>query len=430
MMKKRNPFLLLVLIVGIILLLTACKNSEVKAVEDQIAAIGEITESSYEKIVTARVAYDNLSEKDKALVSNYSSLEGFEKQYDQLMADKVDNLISQIGTINDNSLEAINAARSAFENLTKAQQGLVAQYGALIDAEKKYPEYIYKRTEEAFKALENANPEDIEKYEHAKKLYDLLTDKQKKQLTSDLNNELDPIQSALATRTSKLIEKITYTKGEPSPDELKQLHSATVAFLALSSSAQSKVTNLDQFKNALKEFTKYIDTREKTDKIYARSVFVEKCEEIPYEDLLTYPKSYKGKYIRVDIEIDELASGLFSGDSKAHVEGTDSQLLIKDNRAVKEPILKANEVLTIYGIFDGTKTITVTEDGSGWFGTNVFGSVVDKYDVPVIKFSYASNDNPAVIAGNNSRVNSLELNHEQEKLLLQLKEAAKQIVSA
>ena len=428
-MKKQRSLFLSVFFIGIIFLLTACKNSGVKAVEDQIAAINEITESSYESIVTARVAYEQLSEKDKALVSNYSILEESEKQYDQLMADKVDNLIAQIGTLNEDSLPSITAAREAYEKLTKTQQGLVMQHDVLIKAEKEYPQYIYNRAEEAVRALENANPDDIEKYELAEKLYALLTEEQRDLLRSSFSNELDPIQSALATRVCKLIEKITYTKGTPSNEELLQLSSAATAFLDLSPSARNAITNLEQLRKALKEFTKYIDTREKTDKVFARSVFLKKCEEIPYEDLLTYPKSYKGKYVQIDIQIDELASGLFSGDIKAHVVGTESQLSLKDNRSVKEPILKTNESLTIYGIFDGTKTITVTEDGSGWFGTNVFGSVVEKYDVPIIKFSFASNDNPSVISGKDSTVKTLELDPEQEALIASLKDAAKVIVS-
>ena len=69
-MKIQRSLFLSVFIIGIVFLLTACKSNEVKAVEDQIDAIGEISESSNESIVTARVAYEQLSEKDKVLVSN------------------------------------------------------------------------------------------------------------------------------------------------------------------------------------------------------------------------------------------------------------------------------------------------------------------------------------------------------------------------
>ena len=426
---KKQSFLLLSVFVVSIVLLTACKSNEVKAIEDQIASIGEITENSYDSIVNARVAYEQLSEKDKGMVANYATLEEYEKQYDQLMANKVDGLIAKIGTLNDDSLPAITAAREAYEKLTKSQRGLVSLHGVLIKAEQEYPVYIYSRAEEAVRALENANPDDTEKYELAEKLYSLLSEEQQKQLSSSLSNELDPIQAALVNRTYKLIERLSYVKGTPSLDELYQLQSATSAYLDLSLSARNSVSNAEQLKRVLKEYTKFVDSREKTDKVYARSAFIEKCEAISYEELLTYPKSYKGRLVCIEVQIDEVASGLFSGDIKAHVNGTDSQVSLKDIRSVKEPVLKSNDSLTVYGVFDGTKAITVTEDGSGWFGTSVFGNVVEKYDVPIIKFSYASNDNPSVIADGNPSVKTLELDPEQEAIITWLRDNAKGIIS-
>ncbi len=70
-MKK---ILTLILALAILLSLSACKSSEVKAVEELIFQIGEVTVDSESAIIKAEKAYDSLPEKDKEKVSNYNLL--------------------------------------------------------------------------------------------------------------------------------------------------------------------------------------------------------------------------------------------------------------------------------------------------------------------------------------------------------------------
>ena len=426
-MKKRR---LIPIILFCCVLLGACKSSAVESVERQIDSIGEISTESFSDIQTAFDAYEDLSDKEKASVSNYEALKTAKDAYDQLVAEKVDQLIAQIGIINVNSDMDISAARDAYEALTATQKEYVTQYGILIKAEKEYPPFLLQQTIETINAL--ADPELLEKdnYSVAEQLYNKLSDEQKKQVSKAFNGDLDPILSARITLVSRCIENIAYKKGVPSIDELSQMMTAAEVYLSLPAGSQADVKNIDILKKALKEFTKYVDGREKTDKLYARAVFLNSCEAIDYDDLMTYPKSYKSRAVSIEIKIDELATGIFRGQIKAHVPETNLQLLIKDNREIKEPAFKVGDALTIYGIFDGTKTISVTKDGSGWFGTNVFGKVVDKYDVPIIVVSYASNDNPGVIANGDPSAKDLSLDPEREELIETLKTATKQIMSA
>ncbi|MCI6728895.1 MAG: discoidin domain-containing protein, partial [Clostridiales bacterium] len=103
-----------------------------------IDAIGTpITVDSKDAIKAARVAYDNLSEDDQKLVTNYETLEKAEADY-LALADAVEALIDEIGYVTLESQAAIEAARAAYDALTDELKALVANYKTLLDAEQAY----------------------------------------------------------------------------------------------------------------------------------------------------------------------------------------------------------------------------------------------------------------------------------------------------
>ena len=118
-MKKIKAAVLCILILGLCFMLSACKTNDVKAVEDMIASLGTITEDSLPDIVSAVGAYEQLSLEEQKTVSNYSVLEKAENAYDLICAEKVDALILEIGTIDEEKKTKITAAREAYEKLTK-----------------------------------------------------------------------------------------------------------------------------------------------------------------------------------------------------------------------------------------------------------------------------------------------------------------------
>ena len=65
-----------------------------------------------------------------------------------------------------------------------------------------------------------------------------------------------------------------------------------------------------------------------------------------------------------------------------------------DNRKVKEPVLKTGDTLTVYGMADGVSTVPVTEENSGWFGTNFLNKKTGEYDVPIVKVFYTDQESP------------------------------------
>ena len=105
----------------------------------------EYNEASKNKIDAARESYDNLTDTEKALVTNYNTLTTAETTYKNLAdndaADSVDTLILAIGIVTyPNSLSAISAAKEAYDSLTDAQKALVDNYDKLEAAEAKYEE--------------------------------------------------------------------------------------------------------------------------------------------------------------------------------------------------------------------------------------------------------------------------------------------------
>ena len=119
-------------------------KEKIEAVQNLINAIGTVTLESEADIEAARVAYDALTDTQKAAVINYGILTEAEKAFGKLQqeaiknAEKavvVENLIAAIGEVTLDSEQAIFVARTAYDMLTDAQKELVKNYDTLLDAE-------------------------------------------------------------------------------------------------------------------------------------------------------------------------------------------------------------------------------------------------------------------------------------------------------
>ena len=86
-------------IVAVLLLTaTACKGSEAKKVDRLIRDIGTVTVESKESIETAAEAYNELSDEEKDLVTEYEHLQAARKEYRECLLDALENddLLSQV----------------------------------------------------------------------------------------------------------------------------------------------------------------------------------------------------------------------------------------------------------------------------------------------------------------------------------------------
>ena len=127
----------------------------VNDVIEKIDAIGEVTLASEEAIVAARAAYEALTEAQKAEVKSYDKLTAAEARLAVLKPAKpVEKLIDAIGEVTLGSESAIAAARTAYDNLTEAQQAEVKNYDKLTAAEAAYARLLAeqsKRLQEIYK---------------------------------------------------------------------------------------------------------------------------------------------------------------------------------------------------------------------------------------------------------------------------------------
>ena len=115
------------------------------AVIVKINAIGEVTLDKESDIKAARDAYDKLTDAQKELVTNESTLAAAEKKLAELKANKaaadaVIAKINAIGPVTKDSKDKIEAARAAYDKLTEAQKELVGNLKTLTDAEARYNE--------------------------------------------------------------------------------------------------------------------------------------------------------------------------------------------------------------------------------------------------------------------------------------------------
>lgn len=113
------------------------------AVIAKIQKIGTVTLDSENAITAARAAYDALTDTQKGLVSNYTTLTAAEGKLallkeeaaDQAAADAVEQKIAAIGTVTVFSGSKITQARTAYDALTDSQKALVENTAVLSAAE-------------------------------------------------------------------------------------------------------------------------------------------------------------------------------------------------------------------------------------------------------------------------------------------------------
>ncbi len=402
---------------GSLILLTSCKSEEVKLVEEQIESIGTITENSEGLILEVRIAYDALTDGDQAKVINYDILESAEIEYNTTITKNVEEIINAIGMINDESLMTIERARSEFEDLTEEQKGSVTNFGKLVEAEQEYEEYIVDRSIDTLLALSDISLDDVSLIDEAEEIYGKLTPEQKRLVAEEIGDVDNLIKKAKIQGVETAISRITYSKDEPSIDDLNSIITALEAYYQLNSEEQEMIESYKKVETAIKGYLTYKKNREKSDKLYIRNQYIEECEVISIEDLTLYPKSYEGKHVSMDIQINGIEKGgLFTGDKIVALTDTQVPVELRDKRKIKEPLLSEGERFTVYGTYEGVVTIKVTEEGSGLFGSDMFEKVSDKYEVPVIEFIYVSNDNLGVIAAGDPTDTESRLDEEAENL--------------
>ncbi len=164
-------------------------KAQAKKVDDLISKIGNVTLNSGAAINAAWDGYNNLTLTQKSYVTKLSTLQEATQKWNQLKADEVIKLIDKIDDpVTEKSKAGIDAARKAYDALTKDQKNLVTNVKKLTDAEAAYakltatPEDKEKAQAviDKIKKLGDITLDSEKDIEAARKAYDALTDLQKK----------------------------------------------------------------------------------------------------------------------------------------------------------------------------------------------------------------------------------------------------------
>ena len=188
-----------------------------KAVDDMIDAIGEVTLASEEAITAARAAYEALTEAQQAEVKSYDKLTAAEARLADLKAAKpVDDMIDAIGEVTLESEGAIAAARAAYEALTEAQQAEVKSYDKLTAAEARLAVLKpAKPVEKLIDAIGEVTLGSESAIAAARTAYDNLTEAQQAEVKNyDKLTAAEAAYARLLAEQSKRLQEIYKTTGD------------------------------------------------------------------------------------------------------------------------------------------------------------------------------------------------------------------------
>ena len=201
----RRCFVLL-LVLAMALTLTACSKSEAaQAVDDQIAAIGEVTLESESAIAAAEEAVEALAEEDRKQLDNEDDLKEARAAYETLgledQAAGVEEAIAAIGTVTVDSGEAVETARALYDASPAEVQALVENFSDLEAAEETLSGLKVEEAIRLIDAIGTVTTDSREAVEAAQTAYDALTQEDAAKVTNASTLE------AAATQLKTLLEQ-------------------------------------------------------------------------------------------------------------------------------------------------------------------------------------------------------------------------------
>lgn len=245
-------------------------EQDVKAAEEVdnlIGNIGEVIWTDYVKtsINKARVAYDALTESQKALVTLYQVLLDAEEEYDRLaaeheyteedtaMAALVDELIAAIGEVTLDSGDAIKEARYAYDGLSDIQKSLVQHPEILEEAEQKYDELCAAEVVAAIASMGEITMDSLELLQKIQTMYDSLTENQKTFVTNygKLQEAVVQYENLLAAQS--VVEMIAGI-GEVTLESKTVITETIEAYNQLTAQQQVLVSNYELLLAAIEKY--------------------------------------------------------------------------------------------------------------------------------------------------------------------------------
>ena len=238
-------------------------SAEAAAVEEAIAAIGEVTADSAEAIENAKALYEAAPAEVRERVGNAAALTEAETALADARltaeAAAVEEAIAAIGEVTADSAEAIENAKALFEAAPAEVQAKVSNASVIAEAEAAYEDACLEAeaaaVEEAIAAIGEVTTDSAEAIENAKALYDALPAEVQAKVdnASALTEAEAAYEDACLEAEAAPVEAAIAAIGEITLDSGEAIENAKALYDALPAEVQAKVDNapaIDEAKSA------------------------------------------------------------------------------------------------------------------------------------------------------------------------------------
>ena len=237
------------------------KANEVSELINALPAGEDVTIADREDIEAARAAYNKLTDKQKALVSEATTTKLLEAEAalkDAEDAAAADEVVEMINALPENvttaDKDAIQAARAAYDALTKDQKNMIGgnTVTKLTEAEAALKDAEDAEAAASVIAQINALPttvatSDKAAIEAARTAYDALTDNQKAKVSEEILDKLTAAEAALKEAEDQaaadaVVAKINELPAEVTTNDKAAIEEARTAYNALTADQKAKVS--------------------------------------------------------------------------------------------------------------------------------------------------------------------------------------------
>ncbi|MDE6584785.1 MAG: hypothetical protein K2K15_05225, partial [Anaeroplasmataceae bacterium] len=222
-------------------------------VENLISEIGTVDENSGSAISSARVAYNALLSIDGTIaISNYQTLVSAEAAFTQYAVTSCINKINAIGTVTLASGSAIEAARAEYDSLDEEEQkSQITNINVLIAAEARYADLV--AASEVDDLIENASLTTLSSLSEVVDAYKALTAAQK-ELIADKSRKSDIFVAYAEAMIDAIDANITISSADG-------IYAAEAAYDLLTADEKARVSNYSKLQSALQQIDEIGEAR-------------------------------------------------------------------------------------------------------------------------------------------------------------------------
>ena len=247
---------------------------------EAINAIGTVTLSSKTAIENAQTLLNALNGNeiaafDTAYPGQRDKLTTAQSTYNTLLVENVQTLISAIGTVDDNSYPAIDAARTAYTNLPDALKGSVSNYSALTAAEDAWANRAVSAINNQISALADTSTVSTEaeikallaNYNSVKSAYEQLTSSQQSSVTnySKVTSGITQLEAALTPYNVRDMIAALPAKADVTLSDASAVNAARAAYDNLTDAQKTLVGDITKLTEAESVISNLANQTKQTD---------------------------------------------------------------------------------------------------------------------------------------------------------------------